>query len=115
MRRAFPLSLAAFTTVLTACTPPVPSPGWPDDGGPAVSGAALWPEGTLELGLADAEGLFTRFGDTFSLLHGPQGGSHVPLAYQVHGRTADNALFVLRVRRVRDGLLLYRNFLNWNP
>ncbi len=89
---------------LAAC---VPSPAM-DDGGPQVSGSPLWPEGTLQLGLLDTEGLFTLFGDTFSLIHGPQGGFHVPIAYQVRGRTADNALFILRVRRDRDGLLVYR-------
>ena len=94
-----------FLLLLAACAPPAV----PDDGGPHVSGSPLWPDGTLQLGLVDSEGLFTPFGQTFALIHGPQGGSHVPLAYQVRGRTADNALFVLRVRRERDGVLVYRN------
>ena len=108
--RAPALALVVLATLLTACfcgpTPPTPQPV-PTENDLGVTGSPLWPDGILQLGLAPSGGSFEFFGPTFQFDHGPQGGIHVPIAWRVNDREYD-ARFVLRVRRISDGLLVYQ-------
>jgi len=109
--RAPALALVVPATLLLAClcaptpSPPQPPPTETDLG---VTGAPLWPEGVLQLGLSPAGGPFEAFASTFDFDHGPQGGIHVPIAWLVHDREYTDARFVVRVRRLSDGLLVYQ-------
>lgn len=107
--RAPVLALVVIAALLTACfcgpTPPTPQPP-PTEMDLGVTGSPLWPEGVLQLGLLPGGGSFEPLGRTFMFDHGPQGGIHVPVAWLVHDRTYADARFVVRVRRISDGLLV---------
>lgn len=108
--RAPVFALAALAVLFLACmcTPtPAPTPQpLPDESDLGVSGQPLWPPGVLELGLSPYSSGFVPFASSFDFEHGPQGGVHVPFAWQVHAEPYEQARFVVRVRRVSDGLLL---------
>ena len=114
--RAPVLALALLATLLMACfcsppTPPTPQPV-PTEVDLGVTGSPLWPVGVLELGLSPYGGPFEPFRSTFDFDHGPQGGIHVPVSWLVHDREYTDARFVVRVRRVSDGLLVNQSETN---
>jgi hypothetical protein len=110
-RVPFIAGLSAFLFMACPFGPqprPPPNP-LPQDTDLGVSGAPQWPPGTVELGL-DPQGTgFKPFGNTFDFEHGPQGGIHIPGAWRVHQKEFVDARFVVRVRRISDGLLLNQN------
>lgn len=116
MKRVPSVALVALASLLLACLcDPVPTPpsrpALPDDKPLGVSGAPLWPDGGVELGLAQYPVDFMPFPERFTFEHGPQGGIHVQAAYRINGHSFSTARFVLRVRREADGLLVHESTL----
>jgi hypothetical protein len=89
---------------------PAPSrPKLPLDSPLGLADGPKWGDGGIEIGLAQSPDAFEAFPTPFIFDRGPQGGIHVPVGYRVSGHAFVGARFVLRVRRERDGLLVYQD------